>query len=78
MHVRVLSDYILTPEDRRVSVAFKAGWEGATRRAWGEALVAAGVAEEIPVPPRFDPLDRDRDGRRGGSPKGWKRKARGG
>lgn len=57
MRVRVLEPYILTPADRRTAVAFQPG-EFTTKREWGEALVAAGVAEEIEVPARTEDADK--------------------
>jgi hypothetical protein len=52
MRVRILRDRIYTPEDRRTSVAYKAGSELTVKREWGERLVADGDAEELPTPRR--------------------------
>jgi len=59
MRVRFLKDRNWTPrEDRRLTIAFKAGMEETVKRAWGEQMVAAGDAEEIDAPPR-PTTDRD-------------------
>lgn len=51
MRIRVLRDRDLTPpEERRLTIAYRAGMELTVKRTWGEALVSAGAAEEI-VPP---------------------------
>lgn len=77
MRIRVLRDRDWTPpEERRITIAYRAGTEVTIKRAWGEALVAAGDAEEIPSPPRSEPFNGadpakfDHDGRDGpgGSP----------
>mgnify|MGYP006397047357 CR=1 FL=1 len=52
MHIEVLRDRILTLPGRRASVKFKAGWAGATKRAWGDQLVADGDAVELGAPTR--------------------------
>lgn len=52
MRVRILRDRIFTPEDRRTSVAYKAGMELTVKREWGDILVADGDAEEIAPPTR--------------------------
>lgn len=53
MHVRFLKDRLWTPrEDRRLTVAYKAGMELTVKRAWGEQMVSEGVAEEIEAPSR--------------------------
>lgn len=53
MRIRVLRDRIFVPpEDRRTSVAYKAGMELTVKREWGAALVADGDAEEITPPKR--------------------------
>lgn len=71
MRVRILRNRDFTPpEERRITVAYPKDSELTVKRAWGEALVKAGDAEEID-PPARDPLDHDGDGRKGGSlPKG--------
>lgn len=80
MRIRVLRTRTLTPDDRRTAVRFVAGWEGTTKRAWGEVLVVDGDAEEIAIPARLpppkpaDPLDHDRDGHKGGSVPGQGRR----
>lgn len=51
MRILVKKALDFTPPGTRRIVAFTAG-EVTTKRAWGEALVAAGVAEEIPAPGR--------------------------
>jgi len=68
MRVRILRSRDFTPADnRRITVAYKAGYELTIKREWGEALVAEGDAEELEAPAR-DPLDHDDgNGRRGGS-----------
>lgn len=40
------------PEDRRLTVRYDAGGEFTVKRAWGDAMVSAGDAEEVPAPPR--------------------------
>ncbi|HEY1071501.1 hypothetical protein [Brevundimonas sp.] len=53
MHVRILRDRNWTPpEDRRMTVAYKAGWKGPVKRAWGQQLVKDGDAVEISAPAR--------------------------
>lgn len=55
MWVRILKDRDFTPTDnRRVTVAYRQGTELPVKRAWGEALIADGDAEEIPSPGRSD------------------------
>lgn len=79
MRVRFKRDRNWTPpEERRITVAYKAGWEGTIKRAWGEKMKADGDLEEIGAPAR-DPekkpltplqikaLDGDGDGKAGGS-----------
>lgn len=67
MRVKLKRDRDFTPADeRRVTVAYKAGMEVTVKRAWGDVMVADGDAEEID-PPARDPLDHDGDGRKGGS-----------
>jgi hypothetical protein len=70
MRVRFTHPYDYTPsEDARVLIAFSptGGPEKdgvyTVRRECGEAAVKAGKAEEVSQ----DPLDHDRDGRKGGS-----------
>lgn len=79
MRVRIKRDrYFTPPEERRVTLAYKAEMELTVKRAWGELLVAAGDAEEIDVPARepekrpltpaqVKALDHDGDGAAGGS-----------
>ncbi|MFN3585185.1 hypothetical protein [Phenylobacterium sp.] len=67
MWVKIIRDRDYTPPDnRRVTVAYKAGWEGPIKRAWGLALVGDGDATEIEAPPRpAEPTpetNRDADG----------------
>lgn len=53
MRVRFVRDRNWTPpEERRISVAYKSGWEGPIKRAWGDQMVADGDCVEIPTPPR--------------------------
>lgn len=53
MRVRFLKDRLWTPpEDRRLTVAYKAGMEETVKRAWGERMVREGAAVEIEAPPR--------------------------
>lgn len=53
MRVKFLKDRNWThPDDRRQSTKYKAGMELTIKRAWGEAMVADGVCEEVNVPPR--------------------------
>lgn len=71
------------PEDRRMTVAYKGDREYTVKRAWGEAMVAAGDCVEVSAPPRegepgsrekrplspaqVKALDGDGDGAAGGS-----------
>lgn len=67
MRVRFKRDRNWTPpEQRGITVAYKAGMELTIKRAWGEQMKADGDLEEID-PPARDPLDHDGDGRKGGS-----------
>lgn len=53
MWIKLLKDRDFTPPDeRRVTVAYKAGMEVSVKRAWGMILIAEGSAEEIATPPR--------------------------
>lgn len=53
MRVRFLKDRLWTPpEDRRLTVAYKAGIEETVKRSWGEQMVRDGAAVEIEAPPR--------------------------
>jgi hypothetical protein len=54
------------PEERRITVAYKAGTEATVKRAWGEQMVKDGDAEEVEAPARH-PLDHDDNGRKGGA-----------
>lgn len=77
MRVKFSKDFDYTPsEDRRVLIAYKAGWAGTIRREAGEAAVAAGRAEEIEPFNGADPekFDHDGDGFPGGSKAKAKRK----
>lgn len=56
------------PEERRITVAYKAGWEGTIKRAWGEQMRDDGDLDEVASPAR-DPLDHDGNGRKGGAKK---------
>jgi hypothetical protein len=70
MRVRFLRAYDYTPSaQRRVTIGYAAGFEGTVKRECGEAAVAAGAAEEVPVFNGADPaaFDHDADGRAGGS-----------
>jgi hypothetical protein len=42
----------IPPEDRRLAVAYKAGGEYPVKRAWAEAMIAAGDAKEVRAPRR--------------------------
>lgn len=62
MWIKLLKDRDFTPPDeRRVTIAYKAGMELSVKRAWGMILIAEGSAEEISTPPR-PPADADGDG----------------
>lgn len=73
MRIRILVSRDYTPpENRRVTVSYRAGYELTVKREWGEALVADGSAEEMDAPSRPAPgdkpqLDHDHDGKPGGS-----------
>lgn len=58
------------PEAPDTTIVYKANCAYTVKRDWGDALVAAGDAVEVPVPARAqaprDPLDHDGDGRKGG------------
>lgn len=88
MRVRFSRNRLWTPpEDRRLTVSYKADMELTVKRAWGEQMVKDGDAEEIETPARepekrpLSPaqtkaLDGDRDGAAGGSlPKATRPKA---
>nr|WP_314437608.1 hypothetical protein [uncultured Brevundimonas sp.] len=60
MRVRFLRDRDWTPpENRRITVAYKAGVEETIKRVWGEQMVKDGDAEEIPAPPRATDPEAD-------------------
>lgn len=53
MRVRFLKDRNWTPpEERRITVAYKAEMELTVKRAWGSQMVADGDAEAIAAPGR--------------------------
>lgn len=54
------------PEDRRITVKYRADQEYTVKREWGEAMVSDGDGIEID-PPARDPLDHDNNGRKGGA-----------
>ncbi|WP_292052145.1 hypothetical protein [Brevundimonas sp. UBA5866] len=57
MRVVFLRDRNFTPpEQRGITVAYKAGMELTIKRAWGEQLVADGDAREV-APPRRRPAE---------------------
>lgn len=67
MRVRFSQDFDYTPsKERRVTIAYKAGWEGTVKREAGEAAVALGCADELtdpaqpPQPPESEPKPRAR------------------
>ena len=61
MIVRFLADYIFTPdEDRRVSVKYRARWQGRVRAQCAQKAIAAGAAEAV-APPA--PAKRERRSR---------------
>lgn len=71
-HVLFTEAFDFTPkEDRRVTLSFKAGHQGAVRKDCADQAIAAGKAKKVPAPSRKkaeqDPLDHDGDGRKGGS-----------
>lgn len=47
MQIEMKRDRTLTLEDRRVSVKFRKGWTGTTKREWGKQLVADGDAVDL-------------------------------
>lgn len=47
------------PEERRITVKYRAGQEYTVKRDWGIALVAAGDAEEVDAPGRDAQADID-------------------
>lgn len=75
MRVKFLADYDYTPSaERRTTFAYFAGQEDTVKRECGEAAIAAGVAQELPAPPKkplspaqIKALDGDNDGGAGGS-----------
>lgn len=56
MRILVKTARDFTPPGTRRVLAFQPG-EVTTKRTWGEALVAAGVAEEIPAPGKPQTLE---------------------
>lgn len=54
MRVRFLSNHDFRPPERkgRVTIAYKAGWEGTVRRCCGEPAVEMGKAVPLPAPMR--------------------------
>lgn len=60
MRIRLKRDRDFTPKDeRRVTVAYRAGGEYTVKREWGEAMVTDGDAEEIDAPARDEaPADK--------------------
>lgn len=55
MRIQMINDRDFTPpEERRVTVSYPVGGEFTVKRAWGEAMVAAGDATEIPAPPKAE------------------------
>lgn len=68
MRVKFTRDFDYTPtQERRVTIAYKAGQEFTVKREAGEAAIRAGAAIEIKEVTRPHPLDHDGDGRKGGS-----------
>lgn len=57
------------PEDHRITVAYKQGWEGTIKRSWGQAMQAAGDLEEID-PPAAEPTAVEIGARPRGSRRG--------
>lgn len=67
VQIKFIRDRNFTPpEERRITVAYKAGQEYPVKRAWAEAMIADGDAKEVRAP-RRDPLDHDNNGRKGGA-----------
>lgn len=58
----------IPPEERRITVKYRARQEYTVKREWGDDMVAAGDAFEVEAPAR-DPLDHDNNGRKGGAKK---------
>lgn len=83
MRVRFTRNRLWTPpEDRRLTVSYKADMELTVKRAWGEQMVKDGDAEEIETParePEKKAVERspdESDGAAGGSlPKATRPKA---
>lgn len=70
MRIKFLADYDYTPsQERRVTIAYKAGQELTVKREAGEAAIAAGSAEEVEPFNGAEPakFDHDNDGAPGGS-----------
>lgn len=70
MRVRFTKDFDYTPsQERRVTIAYKAGHELTVKREAGEAAIAAGRAVEVEPFNGADPakFDHDKDGSPGGS-----------
>jgi hypothetical protein len=70
MRVRFTSSFDWTPpEDRRITLAFKAGAELTVRRECGQDAVAKGAAVDLDPFNGADPaaFDHDQDGEPGGS-----------
>jgi hypothetical protein len=58
MRVKLLRDRdLVPPNEPRITVAYKKGWEGTVKREWGDILVADKNAEEVPAPPRDGKAD---------------------
>jgi hypothetical protein len=56
MRVRILRDRRFVPPGlRRIAIMYRAGMELTVKREWGELLVAAGDAVELPAPTHPDP-----------------------
>lgn len=52
MKVRFVRAFDYTPSlERRVIIAYRAGWSGTVKRECGEAAVAAGAAVDLTPPP---------------------------
>lgn len=43
------------PEERRITIAYKDGWEGTIKRSWGEQMRDDGDLEEVDPQPRAEP-----------------------
>lgn len=53
MRVRFTAPYIFTPDENRMTARkYPLGWEGTVRQQCAEKAIAAGVAIELPDPPR--------------------------